>query len=805
MINGGFFKSVAYAVHHFDPSGELGKTNYMSFPKINGGCFVGRIGYVGMTFDYSDDNNTLASAYKNLPAGSIISENAYVTGINGKGKEYTAIDGMTLKDLHEVRSCYVISPELMRMDTLPAADSETAELNRLMYETENFKIQYQEPCWFEAANMKAIPIFEIVNSKTEAYDRVNGTECTIAYSDYRNGVDVHAVLQIIRNEKYMTAVSENYHVNVVSAYTVTDESAGCRVVPVDGKFTVMKGESYSFRIETEDYYEIIPEKPFYIFVNGSSVEPVDGVYTVENVSRNLVIDSGGTGLKGYANLNISPGSYFGEPVVVKQYVGDTYVLGAPEDYGFDVPDEYAFDHWTVSTTTKKGYEGSKYKIPQIGEIYIEAQWGGVYQISVIGGKAYLDEEYTKPVTYAPKDARIYVKADDLDVDDPRIFNLWKETSGRAAYFVGLYADPETSFIVGTEDLVLEATYNILIKEVAVGNVKQPAAGEPLEIFRPGTNQYVEEVDGTAYRFAYSSWEGITEGEVFEKGKTYRYIIHLGVNEGYEFAEAENIGFYMKGINASDYRVVSKEFSNNYKDYLKVTVEFDIPGEERPEPTETPGEERPEPTETPGEEGPEPTEEPGVVYTVTEIFSDVFNDWYTPYVQYVYDHDLMTGIKGTTRFEPNSNITKAQVAQVLYNMDGKPVVLEKPVFTELKDVYEAEWYADAVTWAYNTGVVTGDLNTKKFSPNAKVTREQLALMMYRYTIHKGYDTSATSDLAGLKNAEKTSNWALDGVKWAVGQGLISGVEKNGVKDLQPQGNASRAQMAAILQRFCENVK
>ena len=191
--------------------------------------------------------------------------------------------------------------------------------------------------------------------------------------------------------------------------------------------------------------------------------------------------------------------------------------------------------------------------------------------------------------------------------------------------------------------------------------------------------------------------------------------------------------------------------------------------------------------------------------VTDIFSDVYNDWYTPYVQYVYDHDLMTGIKGTDRFEPNANITKAQVAQVLYNMDGKPVVLEKPVFTQLKDVYAAEWYADAVAWAYNTGVVTGDLNTKKFSPNANVTREQLALMMYRYAKYKGYDVSATSDFAGLVNAHKVADWSVEGVRWAVGAGLISGVEKNGVKDLAPQGNASRAQVAAILQRFCENVK
>ena len=78
------------------------------------------------------------------------------------------------------------------------------------------------------------------------------------------------------------------------------------------------------------------------------------------------------------------------------------------------------------------------------------------------------------------------------------------------------------------------------------------------------------------------------------------------------------------------------------------------------------------------------------------------------------------------------------------------------------------------------------------------------MMFRYAGFKKYDVSASSDLPGLKNAENVNNWAADGVKWAVGAGLISGIEANGVKDLAPQGNASRAQVAAILQRFCENV-
>ena len=188
--------------------------------------------------------------------------------------------------------------------------------------------------------------------------------------------------------------------------------------------------------------------------------------------------------------------------------------------------------------------------------------------------------------------------------------------------------------------------------------------------------------------------------------------------------------------------------------------------------------------------------------VKTVFTDVYKDWYTDYVQYVYDNGLMTGMKGTNNFAPNANITKAQVAQVLYNMEKQPGATVDDVFSDLNDVYDAEWYADAVAWAYNTGVVTGDLNTKKFNPNADVTREQLALMMFRYAKYKEYDVTATSDYEGLVNADKVNNWAAEGMSWAVGAGLISGIEKAGVKDLAPQGNASRAQVAAILQRFCE---
>ena len=112
--------------------------------------------------------------------------------------------------------------------------------------------------------------------------------------------------------------------------------------------------------------------------------------------------------------------------------------------------------------------------------------------------------------------------------------------------------------------------------------------------------------------------------------------------------------------------------------------------------------------------------------IPPIFSDVFTDWYTEAIQYVYDAGVMTGIKGTDLFGTFETVTKAQVAQVFYNMEENPEHSGK-VFEELSDVADYEWYADAVGWAYDTGVVTGDTNTKEFSPNSEVTREQLSLI------------------------------------------------------------------------------
>ena len=203
--------------------------------------------------------------------------------------------------------------------------------------------------------------------------------------------------------------------------------------------------------------------------------------------------------------------------------------------------------------------------------------------------------------------------------------------------------------------------------------------------------------------------------------------------------------------------------------------------------------------------PEPTPDPAE--EVCEAFSDVKHGaWYEAAVQYVYDNGIMSGNNGL--FTPSGNITRAQLVTTLYRLAGSLEVTDYSAVKELTDVQPGKWYTDAVCWAYNTGITTGNTSTKAFGMNDPVTRQQLASFVYRYAEYKELDVTVRGNLSGLLNAEKVSKYAKDAVEWAVGTGLISGSEVtdshgNTVYDLNPGGNTTRAQAATILMRFCEN--
>lgn len=178
------------------------------------------------------------------------------------------------------------------------------------------------------------------------------------------------------------------------------------------------------------------------------------------------------------------------------------------------------------------------------------------------------------------------------------------------------------------------------------------------------------------------------------------------------------------------------------------------------------------------------------------FADVpASAWYYNAVEYVYENGLMSGVSGG-RFAPNDTLTRAMLVQTLYAMEGRPAAAS----AGFADVASGDWYASAVNWAAANGVVSGVSETG-FGPNNALTREQLALILYRFAQYKGYDVTGTSDLAAYADGSSVSGWAAEAMGWAVDAGLISGVGGN---QIAPTGTASRAQVAQILMNFCENV-
>ena len=178
------------------------------------------------------------------------------------------------------------------------------------------------------------------------------------------------------------------------------------------------------------------------------------------------------------------------------------------------------------------------------------------------------------------------------------------------------------------------------------------------------------------------------------------------------------------------------------------------------------------------------------------FTDVHEtDWFYNDVLFVYEEGLFAGTSDTT-FSPNAAMTRAMLVTVLYRLEGEPAVSGRSGFS---DVTFNSYYEDAVTWAADNGIVNGTSITT-FSPNANVTREQMAAILYRYAQYKKYNTAASSSLNSFSDHTSVSGYAVASLQWSVAEKLVNG--SNG--KLMPTGNASRAQVAAILHRFAENV-
>ena len=183
-----------------------------------------------------------------------------------------------------------------------------------------------------------------------------------------------------------------------------------------------------------------------------------------------------------------------------------------------------------------------------------------------------------------------------------------------------------------------------------------------------------------------------------------------------------------------------------------------------------------------------------VETVELPFTDVKEtDWFYDAVVYAYTNGLFNGTSETT-FSPNGVMTRSMLVTVLWRLEGEP---EATAAAGFADVEAGSWYAGAVAWASANNIVAG--TGTGFAPTGNVTREQIATILYRYAKFKGWDVSGDESLTGFTDGGETSEWAARAMRWAWAEQIITG--KDGGR-LDPQGQATRAEVATILMRFCE---
>ena len=187
----------------------------------------------------------------------------------------------------------------------------------------------------------------------------------------------------------------------------------------------------------------------------------------------------------------------------------------------------------------------------------------------------------------------------------------------------------------------------------------------------------------------------------------------------------------------------------------------------------------------------PAEEPVGFQDVSE------SDWFYEAVRYVYERGIMSGV-AQDRFAPRDTLTRAMLVQTLYALEGKPQAEGGERF---EDVSQEEWYADAVAWAAQNGLVAG-VGEDRFAPEDALTREQMALILYRYAQYKSYDVQVEGEpLESFQDKDEISAWAEEALAWAVDAKLLSGT---GESCLSPGGTATRAQVAQVLANFCQTI-
>ena len=383
---------------------------------------------------------------------------------------------------------------------------------------------------------------------------------------------------------------------------------------------------------------------------------------------------------------------------------------------------------------------------------------------------------TYKATYTPVDTTNYKTITDIDIEInvKNKFDVITSVNGGN----GTITPSKIGVVEGTkEEITFTPNSGYVVSKVMVNGVEKTSEVENNKIEITVTEEMTVEV---TYKRKYTGGGGgstttttykitVTEGKngsitpngvvKVEKGEDQTFKIKA--EKGYEIADVLVDG---KSVGA-----VAKYTFKNVK--AKHTIEATFKKVEMPE-------QKPEEKET---------------------FKDVKkNDWYYEAVEYVANKGLMNGT-GNDEFTPDANTTRGMIVTILYRLEGSPEV-SMSTFT---DVANTEYYAKAVAWAEKNGIVNG-YGEGKFGPNDVITREQLAAIMYRYSNYKKYNTSVGEDtnILSYNDISELSEYAVSSMQWACGAGLVNGI---GDGKLAPKGNATRAQLATILMRYCESNK
>ena len=590
VINGGIFESNGYAVHHFDNSfGELNSTNYMLFPVINGGYFIGQMGYTGHTFTDSEGNDR----YNNLPATFVISENAYVVGVDADGNKFYDLNGKTLKDLHDLQTCMVLGKEAVQMKTTPVAGSYPASLIRESTLIETYTIEYKEPSWFATSGIQCVPYYMIQgwNSATTS-SKSNKTEVVVDYSKYKHngGVDVSLGVMYLTPWNTTDYSFENqYKVEVQVFYDIADECENCHITPVKGEFSVLKGEDFTFKIEPAANYTIAPGKQLDVVV-----EPADAAgqvtwnssantYKISDIKGDIKIyvqkgENGPTGqlyFKLDQGADKNPASRYKSLGTVEE--GESYTLLTPAEYRLTIPNNYTFVKWVVTTPVSSfGAEpGDSFKLNGAGDVIISPKYKNLYNIQVINGKAYKDEAHTQPLSNAVDEQRVYIVADEPEAG--KVFWRWDVIEG---YFNGVYDwdAAETSYYVNMGDALLKASYATRVDEVTLTILNEavvPEAGMQVPV--------IEKVNRDAYGFYTVNYYDVTDGghkivfpdiENFQVGHTYQMETEVLKVDGYLLADLNDLTLHIEGLSENLYESVEMLPVSGYEnERYKIIIRF----------------------------------------------------------------------------------------------------------------------------------------------------------------------------------------------------------------------------------------